>query len=45
MGKVTLSNVKKSFGGVEVLHDINLDIKKMSLLFLWDLLGVGSLPY
>lgn len=28
MGKVILSNVKKSFGRVEVLHDINLDIKK-----------------
>lgn len=28
MGKVVLSNLKKTFGKVEVLHDINLDIKK-----------------
>jgi len=28
MGRVVLSNLKKTFGKVEVLHNINLDIKK-----------------
>lgn len=28
MGKVVLSNIKKSFGKVEILHNVNLDIKK-----------------
>ena len=28
MGRVVLSNIKKIFGKVEVLHNINLDIKK-----------------
>ncbi|MFN7662838.1 MAG: ABC transporter ATP-binding protein [Alphaproteobacteria bacterium] len=28
MGRVVLSNLKKTFGKVEILHNINLDIKK-----------------